>query len=79
MKWDGYFFNLVVIKLVQITISGDNNDKLQKYRKLGRPYMLWAGIDGKIKFVFTKLLLSRKVTYYSYILLNVTSNIIITS
>ena len=34
-------------------ISGDNNDKLQTYRKLGRLYMLSAGIDGKIRFVFT--------------------------
>ena len=34
------------------SIDKDGNDKLQKYRKLGRPYMLSAGIDGKIRFVF---------------------------
>ena len=34
-------------------VNGDSNDKLQKYRELGRPYMLSAGIDGKIRFVFT--------------------------
>jgi len=34
-------------------ISGDNDDKLRKYRKIGRPYMLSAGIEENVKFVFT--------------------------
>ena len=43
------------------TVSSDDNDKLQKYRKLGRPYMLSAGIDVKIRFVFTMSPLMTKV------------------
>ena len=42
-------------------INGDNNDKLQKYRKLGRLYMLSADIDEKIRFVFTMSPLMTKV------------------
>ena len=36
-------------------ISGDNNDKLQKLQKIGKTIAIYvsAGIDGKIRFVFT--------------------------
>ena len=45
-------------------VSGDNNDKLQKYRELGRPYMLSAGKDENIRFVFTMSPLMTTVTSY---------------
>ena len=54
-------------------VSGDNSDKLQKYRKLGRPYMLSAGIDGKIRFVFIMSPLMTKVaTESDFIQCNIT-------
>ena len=42
-------------------VNSDNDKKLQKYREMGRPYMLSAGIDQKIRFVFTMSPLMTKV------------------
>ena len=48
----------------------DDNDKLQKYRKLGRSYMLSASIDGKIRFLFIMSPLMTKVATESDFLYN---------
>ena len=34
-------------------ISGDSQDKLIKYNYIGRPYLVSAGIEEGIKYVFT--------------------------
>ena len=34
-------------------MSGDNDEKLKEYRKLGRPYLTSAGLEGEVKFIFT--------------------------
>lgn len=34
-------------------LSGDNDEKLKEYRKLGRPYLISAGLEGGVKFIFT--------------------------
>ena len=33
--------------------SGDGNDKLEIYRRIGRPYLVSAGLEAGIKFIFT--------------------------
>ena len=34
-------------------LSGDNDEKLKEYRKLGKPYRISAGLEGGVKFIFT--------------------------
>ena len=34
-------------------LSGDDDEKLKEYRKLGRPYLISAGLEGGVKFIFT--------------------------
>ena len=34
-------------------LSGDNDENLKEYRKLGRPYLISAGLEGGVKFTFT--------------------------
>ena len=54
-------------------VSGDNDNKLQKYREIGRPYMLSADIDEKIRFVFTiSPLMTKVVTESNFIQCDIT-------
>ena len=34
-------------------LSGGNDEKLKECRKLGRPYLISAGLEGGVKFIFT--------------------------
>ena len=42
-------------------ISGDSQDKLVKYNNIGRPYLVSAGIEERIKYVFTMSPLMAKI------------------
>ena len=42
-------------------ISGDDQDKLKKYQKQGRPYLVSAGIEEGIRYIFTMSPLMAKI------------------
>ena len=41
------------IDLEDNELSGDTQDKLSKYKKQGRPYLVSAGIEDGIRYIFT--------------------------